>query len=358
MTDVDRQLVQRITERVIRALSNEPRPSGSGRPDAAEPSAASSTSSDAITPGLGASDAPAHVRPAIGVCTGDYRRFTDRPDLVAEASQSRNSEGRHNEQPPSGSRCSGGSEPSSASAALVGPPPHDREALTEASPADPLPRVGPVLSGFVTAAQVDAAPGDRLLLEAGAKLTPLAEDRVRERGMSVRRASRLAGRRDGSGEARRGGSGAGPGAWSGEGEWLWWSDERCPEVKGAVDGLDGWRLTPVSASSRGPEAIAAVVRAVAERVGSRRAAGAVLFVRGGAAATCLANRSRALRAILGPCPASVERGVRDMAANVLIVEHGFHDRHRMASIVRRFLETPRPAPPVIERRLREVEPCA
>lgn len=321
MPDVDRQLVQRITERVLRALSNEP-----------------AQSNEPGQRGRGPSDAPASVHPAIGVCTGDYRQFTDRPDLTARAADPRN------EPRPSGSRGGGGGQ-------TRRPLPHGHGSSDPL--ADPLPQIGPVLTGFVTAKQVDAAPGDKLLLDAEAKLTPLAQDRARERGLSIRRASPLAGRRSAAGATD---PAHGPGsAARGSAPFLWYADGHCPAVRAIVGELSD-RLAP-AASDQSVEPLASVVMRIARQTAGH-ASGAVLFVSRAAAATCFANRCRSLRAIVGSCPEAVDQGVSELAANVLIVEYPYHDRPRMREMVRRFIDADRPALPEVDRRLRELEQCA
>ncbi len=142
MPPVDAELVRRIAQRVIEQMT------ATGRPRA-------------------------DVKPPIGVCTGDYSQFVDRPDLTKS--------------------------PDSA------PPPEPvNNALTPAG-----------LSGIVTARQVDAVAGDTLYLQYDAKLTALAADRVRERKMAIERVY---------------GSSSGPAA----GSWLWWIDGRCSAVPGVV----------------------------------------------------------------------------------------------------------------------------
>lgn len=106
----DEQLVQRIAEQVIKAL---------GQPGA-----------------------PAPVHPPAGQCTGDYAKFTDRPDLAPEGRQ------------------------------------------------DPPP-AAPVLRGIITAQQLQEAVAKEGIatIAADARLTPLAADYAREHPSQVSRAA-------------------------------------------------------------------------------------------------------------------------------------------------------------------------
>ncbi|MFA7235778.1 MAG: hypothetical protein WC058_02850 [Phycisphaeraceae bacterium] len=139
MTKFDPQLADRITQMVLQALKN------TGNP----------------------AQTPADIHAPLGVCTGDYSKFTDRPDL----NQTEKSE---NKQP----------EPAA-------------------------------LSGVITAAMVDAIKGDTLVLDAKSKLTPLGADRVKERRMTVKRVSNP------QSAIRNPQSNT----------WLWWIDGRCQAVE-------------------------------------------------------------------------------------------------------------------------------
>ncbi len=103
MTTIDEQLVQRIAAQVIQQLADR-------RDDPAR----------------------AEIHPAIGTCTGDYRQFTDRPDLTN-------------------------------------------------------PSESPMFEGFVTARRLIDSAAQTIRLAPGAKLTPLAVDLVRERKLTVER---------------------------------------------------------------------------------------------------------------------------------------------------------------------------
>ncbi len=139
MTRTDSQLVDRITQMVLKALKNK---------------------------GLSGQQ-PADIHAPIGVCTGDYSKFTDRPDLAVSGKAA------------------------------------DKE--SEAI----------LLRGFITGERVDAVKGGILLLDAKAKLTPLGADRVKERRLTVKRIFNP------QSEIRN----------SKTSTWYWWIDGVCPAVE-------------------------------------------------------------------------------------------------------------------------------
>ncbi len=284
MADIDRQLVQRIADEVLAALR-------------------------ARTPGDAGKTAS--VRPPIGICTGDYSKFEELRGKGIGAPP-----------PPT---------PPQAT------PDDPRPASTDRADVDPL-------RGFVTAEQLRAAAttgGDGVaVLAVDARLTPLANDLVREGAVKIRRV--------GTGEARATASAGGQ-------TWLWWADGFCPTVQNLVGEYRN-RLLPIT-GDRSAVGLASVVRELAKRVKEKRAAGGVLFVRSGALAMCYANRCRSLRAVLGTCDESVDEGLRELAANVLVIEYPHSSGDKARGLVERLIRSsPKPSP-VLDRELRELGEC-
>ncbi len=219
----------------------------------------------------------ADIRPPIGVCTGDYSKF---PELAGQGVGAAN--------PAAGGTSEG------ATGGGTG------KANNE-----------PVLSGIVTATRLQdaisasSAGGGAGVVTIGpdARLTPLANDFVREHPEKIRRGTGQT--TTNSSQSSRGNAGG----------WLWWIDGRCPVVQSAVQQRRDQVRVMTSTS------LTDVVRELATGLGNHSLAGGVLFVRSSSKAICYANRCDAVRAIVGTNRDTVDEGVRDLAANVLVIEY-------------------------------------
>lgn len=255
----------------------------------------------------------AHIQPAVGICTGDYGQFTDRPDLTGR----------------------GGVRPEPTPAASSGKP--TPELTIAPSPA------APGLTGIITAGQleeaVEASADGVATLAATARLTPLAQDYVRDHPAKVRRA-----------EAS---NAPAPVSSSAVGQpMLYWIDGHCPGVRDLAARL-GNRLTLTHASAKGDE-ITRIVRDIAAALKSSRAAGAVLFVRSAALPLIAANRCPSLRAVMGSSGSSVDAACAETAANVLVIEYPFVTPGTMNAMVDRFLQQSMIPTPTLQRELAEL----
>lgn len=241
---------------------------------------------------------PAKINPPLGTCTGDYSKFNEK---VGESGNGGNGGG------------GGGGV---------------------------VPVGGPVLSGFVTARMLEEAGVAVVRLADGARLTPAAQDYVKEKKLGVERAAA-----DGS----AGVVGA-PG-----GDWLWWTDGNCPAVKQLTGELKSKmaKLTPAAKSSE----LAAAVSQGAKRVRAGNAAGVILFVDSGALAGCFANRCPSLRAVVGTCGQATCQGVNQLGANTLILEYPHHGYRAMSQMLDTFMNTPRPNLDAVDRQLQELSRC-
>jgi len=275
MAKIDEQLVQQIAAQVIAQL----RDAGQG----------------------GSHATPTPIKAPAGVCTGDYSKFTDRPDLVG------------------GGKAKGNPTPNETG---------DRSAKPQAA-----------LTGFVTARQVDAIQGTVLPLAFGAKLTPLGRDRAKERGLTVQRISIQ-------------GSGAGKPT---SNAWHWWIAGHCSGVD-QVAGALKQTLSPLSAK-RELSQLHRVIAELAKRVKAGAAAGGVLFVPSAAQAICYANRCPSLRASVATCGEAVEQSINQLAANVLVVEYPHHGAASMRAMAERFITATRPNLPRVSSHLQELSSC-
>ncbi|MFA9479782.1 hypothetical protein ACERK3_15960 [Phycisphaerales bacterium AB-hyl4] len=290
MANDHEQLVQQIADQVIAALR-----------------ARGATPAPGNAPGR-APQSPAPIHPPVGVCTGDYSKFTElqttRPLTTPRQTTSR-----------------------SPQRNAVGVPP-----ITH--PSSPTPQAPtPALKGFVTAHQLEAAikaaPDGVATLAADARLTPLAADFARHHPAKVRRASQQS--HNPTNLAHNHATTSAP--------WLWWADAHCPAVQSlTADHRD--RLRPATAP-RTDVGLVEVVSDLARLVAQRRVQGGLLFVRSAARPICYANRCKNLRAVVGTCAETVDEAVRELGANVLVIEYPYISPATMSDLLERMLaQTP------------------
>lgn len=288
---IDEQLVQQIVERVLEVVLRERADQGGAGG------------------GAGPGDGPsARVRPPAGVCTGDYSRFAELAGRGVGAA------------PPAG-------------------------AADQSNPAGAHSPIA--LTGIVTAQQlqeaIDRAPDGTARLAHDARLTPLANDFARQHPEKLRRV----GRENPRPEA------VAKGAAGDVGTWLWWADGHCPAVQSITTAL-GAQLRP-SATPRSESGLAHVIGDLAHAVEAGGVAGGLLFVRSAARAVLFANRCRSLRAAVGTCPESVEQGIREIGANVLVIEYPYVDGETMRRMVQCIVESRPQVPAEAQRYLNELQ---
>jgi hypothetical protein len=85
------------------------------------------------------------------------------------------------------------------------------------------------------------------------------------------------------------------------------------------------------------------VRALANGVSSGVCAGGVLAVEHAGVATIVANKSPVLRATVATSLASIDAAVRDVAANVLVIEPASQSLMQLKNAILRFVRAQRPA---------------
>lgn len=252
MNRIDSQLIELITEEVLKAFS---RGEGGNR-----------------------TDTPTAIRPPLGTCTGDYSRFTDRPDLSP---------------------------------------------TTSANSSGPAQTSG--LAGIVTAQQLEEAihssPDKVATLAHDARLTPLANDFVRENPQKVRRAAP-------TGTFTSPANGA---------PWLWWADGHYPAAQQAA--VDQGGALIASGVGRSDTGLVQVVRETADGLRSRSLSGGILFVTSAARAGVLANRCPLIRAVVGTCLDALEQGIRQVGANLLIIEAPYVDGPTICKMLQRVSDT-------------------
>ncbi|MEO0586035.1 MAG: hypothetical protein AAF078_00185 [Planctomycetota bacterium] len=244
--------------------------------------------------------------------------------------------------PPLG-HCPGGVDPVAAPAQAPATAPVTVSLQADAPQVTPLDNA-PVLDGLLTAHQVEdalaASPDGRVILAATARLTPLAQDHVRRAPHKFTRRN-LAADHTTLQTVNHGQP------------WLWWTCGRCPAVQKIVAERRSRMLSIIA--PREPAALPAVLTDLSGAIASGRAAGGVLFVAAAAKPLCLANRLRPIRAILGHCDNAVREGIRDLGANVLVLEFPHLDHDQMAARTDALLGSAPAVPAAIAHGLHTVE---
>ncbi len=202
----------------------------------------------------------------------------------------------------------------------------------------------PLLHGIITLHQLEdaisASPDKVVILAMDARLTPLAQDIVRANPATIRRENVC----NTNATLKNLNHGL---------PWSWWTCCNCDAVRRTV--AERANIMVPLTVPRSPASIAQAVIDADAAVRSGRCAGAVLFVRQAARAMCLANRRRALRAILGNCDEAVAQGVHEIGANVLVLEFPHLNYEQMSTRVDTIMRSKTKAPADVCRFLAEVE---
>ena len=196
----------------------------------------------------------------------------------------------------------------------------------------------------------------------GARITPLAQDWLRLKKVTLKYGS------NGAAPQKPAASAVGsesaptqqnalPLAFAPEGTLLWWCDGPCGQAKAAIAQQSRESsLQPLDLPASNDNLVPAIKRIAAE-VKSGRALGGILLVQTGAAAIVYANRCPSLRAILGTCRQSVEQGVQQLAANVLVIEYPYHSLPQVRNILLPFVRGQREMSDDVKRQLQELSSC-
>ncbi len=204
-----------------------------------------------------------------------------------------------------------------------------------AAPALPA---GPALTGVVTAKRLAGLEGT-IYLAPGARLSPLAQDMVKQRGLRVQEIA--------ANEMKKSGAGGSP--------WLYWMQGHCPSALRVIEQFHGRLLEGIQGTSG--EQLPAVLRSLNRIVAEGRGKLAVLFVPAAASAICLANRCANLRAVVGTGRRAVQEGIDLLGANVLVLEYPQHGFLAMAELLELFLISSGVAPVPLQRQLTQLAAC-
>jgi hypothetical protein len=141
------------------------------------------------------------------------------------------------------------------------------------------------------------------------------------------------------------------------GSFLWWCDGPCGTAKAALSAqARESSLAPIDILSE-PTRLVSVIRKIAAEIKSDRAPGALLMTQSAASALVFANRCPSLRAIVGTCLETVEQGLNQVAANVLIIEYPHKTLQQIRNLIARFVKARRELSEEARKSLQELSTC-
>jgi hypothetical protein len=185
----------------------------------------------------------------------------------------------------------------------------------------------------------------KVILPYRARLTPLAQDWVKQKRIAVAYS-------DADAPLLKPASGA-PAKAVGL-PLLWWCDGASGVAKAALmSAAREANLVPMAILQDSSRAVSAVRHLVAE-MKAGRADGGVLIATNAAAALMYANRCSVLRAIQGTSHAAMEAAIRELAPNVLVLEDQRQTMQQAKNMILRFATANRKLSAAIERELKEL----
>jgi len=195
-----------------------------------------------------------------------------------------------------------------------------------------------------------------VVLPYGARLTPLAVDWARAKKIVVGYGPDELVKSQGNGTAKAVGvdGGGKSQAASAPGAFFWWCDGPCGAAKAAVGSQAKESSLSAVDLPGDPKQLVPVIKQIAASVKNGKSTGGVLLVQSGAAAVVLANRCPSLRAILGTTLESLEAGISQVAANVLIVEYPGKTFPQIRNLLSRFVRAKRELSEDVKRQMQEL----
>jgi hypothetical protein len=139
-------------------------------------------------------------------------------------------------------------------------------------------------------------------------------------------------------------------------EFLWWSDGPCGPAKAAI-AMESRQAPMRELKPPANGGLFWSIKTLAAEVKAGKAAGGILLVESAASAVILANRSPSLRAIVGTTLVSVEQGITQYAANVLIIEHPRLSLAQVRNLLSRFVRGGAALSDEAKKRIEELASC-
>lgn len=203
---------------------------------------------------------------------------------------------------------------------------------------------------FFTARQLEQIlrESGKIVLPLGAKLTPAANDLVRLKRLDIAFGEdkpRVAGETTSTIASPINGSTL---------PYLWWSGTKSGPAKAALAMASREANVAEMAILEDATKATAAIRHLIVAIKNNSAAGGVIVVEHAGLAVTLANRSPRLRAIVGTSLAAVDAGIREAAANVLVIEPGTLPLMVLKNMVLRFVRSPRSASDELAKQMDEI----
>ncbi len=193
----------------------------------------------------------------------------------------------------------------------------------------------------------------QIVLPYRARLSPLAQDWIRKKKIAVGYADVTA-----DVEPGLGASSPLPSQSPGQAaKFVWWCDGPCGPAKAAITNLSREANLGTMQIPSDAKHLSLAIKTLASEVTSAKLDGGILLVNSGAVAMVLANRCPSLRAVLGTCLDSVEQGIQQMAANVLVIEHPYVTLMQARNLVSRFVKGKRMLSDETRNLIAEVASC-
>jgi hypothetical protein len=142
-----------------------------------------------------------------------------------------------------------------------------------------------------------------------------------------------------------------------KGAFLWWCDGPCGTAKAALSAQARESSLAQMEIPSEPTRLISVIRKLASEIKSDHAPGALLMVQSAAAALVYANRCPSLRAIVGTCLETIEQGLNQVAANVLIIEYPHKTLQQIRNLISRFVRAKRELSEETRKSLQELSTC-
>lgn len=188
-----------------------------------------------------------------------------------------------------------------------------------------------------------------------ARLTPLAQDWVRQKGIKIGYADVQAPSKSEPSKPATTNSSA---ASSDSSAWVWWADSPCGPAKAALMSVAKEFNVGTAEIPLDTKHMVEAIKSIAQLLKTEKIAGGILFVGNGALAMVYANRCPAIRAVLGTCLEAVEQGVRLVGANVLVIEHPYKTFQQTKTLMARFVRGKRELHTDVQRDLTDLSSCA
>jgi hypothetical protein len=141
------------------------------------------------------------------------------------------------------------------------------------------------------------------------------------------------------------------------GHFLYWCDGPCGTAKAALMGQARESSLAELGVSGDPKKIVPAIKDLANQVKSAKAAGGILMVNSAAVALILSNRCPSLRAVVGTCIETVEQGIQQAAANVLIIEYPHKTLQQIRNLLSRFTKAKRELSDEMKQAIQEMTTC-